>query len=113
MTNTTNTTNTTETTDTTENDIIDTDTYEKYEALFITFLKIHGAYEKYCSNLPNPKAKGFFTPDDLGTNEFNDRYMNFLYFGSVWRNTPEGYDYWRNLLILWNQFLMRTKEKAF
>lgn len=62
---------------------------------FIVFLKKHRVYKKYMSNLKE-SGRTVKTIKEIGA-------VGLISSAFVWRKTPEGHEFWRNLDDIWGK----------
>ena len=66
------------------------------EQIFIEFLKEHEAYENFIRNLESDPE--YSCLDEL----FNTIYYSeWISLAFIWKDTPEGHDYWADLDFIW------------
>lgn len=103
-------------------------TNEAILKIFFSFLRKHGCFESYLTNLSSTKklsydcwwdanvpssfdelfsTKTIYDKDLLGTN-FGRNLINSAFF---WSNTKEGFDYWKRLDIEWGDVFWGFKVK--
>ena len=70
----------------------------KHKEYFKAFLIKHRAYKKYVNNL---KTQCWSFEESMNLDKMLDTILHINY-AFIWKDTPEGIEYWDNLCDKWN-----------